>query len=188
MRIPVKAAFVAAAVAVALPTAACSNSERDAPASAMTESAPVGGGPAAAGRQCTVDDITVTGTAGQKPTITIPANCSPPSQLLTKDLSGGTGATVKPGDHVEVNYDLVSWSDRTEQDTSWKGGSATPFPVDNIGQAKLIQGWNEGLIGAKQGGRRLLVVPPDKGYPNGAGPIKPGETLVFVIDVVKTGR
>jgi peptidylprolyl isomerase len=185
MRIPVRVAFLTAAAAVAVSTAACSNSERDAPASASTESAPV---VPAAGRQCTVDDITVNGQMGQKPTINVPANCSPPSQLVDKDLTNGTGPSVKPGDHVEVNYDLVTWSDRTEQDSSWQGGTATPMAIDNIGQAKLIEGWNEGLIGAKQGGRRLLVVPPDKGYPNGSGPIKPGETLVFVIDVVKVGR
>jgi peptidylprolyl isomerase len=185
MRIPVRVAFLTAAAAVAVSTAACSNSERDAPASASTESASVA---PAAGRQCTVDDVTVTGPAGQKPTINIPAGCSPPSQLAVKDLSNGSGPAVKPGDHVEVNYDLVTWSDRTEQDSSWQGATATPLSVDNIGQAKLIQGWNEGLIGARQGGRRLLLVPPAKGYPNGSGPIKPGETLVFVIDVVKTGK
>jgi peptidylprolyl isomerase len=52
----------------------------------------------------------------------------------------------------------------------------------------VIDGWNEGLLGMKEGGRRLLVVPPDKGYGQGGNGIRPGETLVFVVDAVKVTR
>jgi peptidylprolyl isomerase len=50
----------------------------------------------------------------------------------------------------------------------------------------VIQGWNQGLVGAKVGGRRLLVIPASLGYgQQGRMPdIAPGETLVFVVDVV----
>ena len=54
-----------------------------------------------------------------------------------------------------------------------------------MGRAQVIDGWNEGLLGMKQGGRRLLVVPPDKGYGQGGNGIRPGETLVFVVDAVQ---
>ena len=82
-----------------------------------------------------------------------------------------------------VNYVGVSWSTKKEFDASW---GRSPFPVENVGQAGVIAGWNEGLIGMKEGGRRQLIIPPDKAYGDtGQGDIKPGETLVFVVDAVK---
>ena len=90
------------------------------------------------------------------------------------------------GADMQAHYDLVSWSDGKELDSSWKRGA--PFPLKDVGHAQVIDGWNEGLIGMKQGGRRLLVVPPDKGYgSSGGGPVKPGETLLFVVDAVRVG-
>ena len=51
--------------------------------------------------------------------------------------------------------------------------------------AGVIAGWQQGLPGAKVGGRRLLVIPADLGYgPNGSGPIGPNETLIFVVDII----
>ena len=61
-----------------------------------------------------------------------------------------------------------------------------PFTVAPLGRASVISGWNQGLVGAKVGGRRLLVIPPDLGYgaQGASGVIAPNETLVFVVDVV----
>ena len=57
-----------------------------------------------------------------------------------------------------------------------------------LGQAGVIQGWNEGLVGMKKGGRRLLIIPPELGYgASGQGPIGPNETLVFVVDAAQVG-
>jgi peptidylprolyl isomerase len=39
-------------------------------------------------------------------------------------------------------------------------------------------------VGIKQGGRRLLIIPPDLAYGDGGGQMKPNETLVFVTDAV----
>jgi peptidylprolyl isomerase len=152
-------------------------------ASSQNAAAPVQDGPT-----CSADDVVVTGAFGQRPTITIPSGCTPPTQLVIKDLiKGGSDRAVQAGDHLRVNYQLVSWSDRREVDSSFAPGRS-PLPVDNIGQAALVQGWNEGLIGVKEGGRRLLIVPPDKGYGvKGNPPIKGGETLVFVVDTVEVG-
>lgn len=134
--------------------------------------------------ECTADNVTVAGEPNAKPQITLPDNCSAPTTLLFEDVVPGTGAEVTPGANLVAHYTLVSWSDRVEQDSSWQRGE--PFPLENVGQASVIDGWNEGLIGLKQGGRRLLIVPPDKGYgAQGQGPIKPNETLVFVIDAVQ---
>jgi peptidylprolyl isomerase len=58
-----------------------------------------------------------------------------------------------------------------------------------LGQGQVIPGWEQGLQGMKQGGRRLLVIPPALGYGStGSGAkIKPNETLIFVIDLRKKG-
>jgi peptidylprolyl isomerase len=134
--------------------------------------------------ECTADNVTVAGAPNAKPQITLPDNCSAPTTLLVKDVVAGTGAEITQGANMLAHYTLMTWSDRAEVDSSWQRGD--PFPLENIGQASVIAGWNEGLIGLKQGGRRLLIVPPDKGYgPQGQGPIKPNETLVFVIDAVQ---
>jgi len=136
----------------------------------------------AAGRPtCTADDITVQGAFGAKPTVAIPDTCTPPAKLVTKDLSTGTGALVQKGNTVQTDYLLVTWSDKQVLDTSFGRG---PFPVQDVGHAQVIDGWNQGLIGMKQGGRRLLIVPPDLGYGQGGNGIQPNETLVFVIDAV----
>ncbi|HEY0453885.1 FKBP-type peptidyl-prolyl cis-trans isomerase [Actinophytocola sp.] len=135
--------------------------------------------------ECTADDITVSGAAGAKPKITVPDTCSPPTKLLSKDLTPGTGPEATPGSTVQTNYLLMTWSDKHEVDTTWQEGRG-PFPLENVGKAQVIPGWNQGMIGIKQGGRRLLVIPPDLGYgAQGQPPVQPNETLVFVVDAVQ---
>ena len=61
-----------------------------------------------------------------------------------------------------------------------------PFEF-KLGAGQVIPGWDEGLVGLRKGGRRLLIIPPDMGYgPNGTpdGAIQPNETLIFVVDRV----
>lgn len=135
-----------------------------------------------AARECTADDITVTGAFGAKPTITIPDTCSAPTRLVTKDLAQGTGATAQAGSTLQMNYDLVTWSDKVDQQNSF---GSSPFSF-SLGEGTAIPGWDQGLEGIRQGGRRLLVIPPNLGYgARGNGPIKPNETLVFVVDAVQ---
>jgi peptidylprolyl isomerase len=135
--------------------------------------------------ECTADDITVAGEAGAKPTITLPDSCSPPTELISADLTPGTGPEATPGSTVQTHYLLMTWSDGQEVDTSWQEGRG-PFPLENVGQAQVIDGWNQGMIGIRQGGRRLLVIPPELGYgEQGQPPVQPNETLVFVVDAVE---
>lgn len=131
---------------------------------------------------CKVDDFKVTGDFGAVPKVEIPA-CKPTDELLVKDLVQGTGAEVKTGTTATVNYQLTTFSDKKVLDSSFDRGQ--PFDVENVGQAPVIDGWNEGIVGLKEKGRRLLIVPPAKGYGQGGQGIKPNETLVFVIDGVK---
>ena len=82
-----------------------------------------------------------------------------------------------------VNYVGMNFSNGQEFDASWDTGA--PFPVQ-LGTGSVIAGWEKGLIGIKEGGRRKLVIPPELGYGAQGFPpsIPPNETLVFVIDAV----
>jgi peptidylprolyl isomerase len=164
------AAFLSLSV---LATSACGDDGED-KAADTSSSAPT--------KECTVDDITVEGDFGTTPTITIPDDCTPPSTLLSKDLVTGTGPAAKAGDTVETNYHLVTWSDKQVLDSSFERGQT--FPLENLGNAPVIDGWNQGLVGVQKGTRRLLVVPPDLGYGQGGNGVAPNETLVFVVDAV----
>jgi peptidylprolyl isomerase len=121
----------------------------------------------------------VTGDAGAAPTIAAPTG-TPPTTLQTQDIIVGTGAEVVATSTLTVHYTLMAWSTGTVIESSWTGGQPATFPLANV-----IAGWQQGLPGAKVGGRRLLVIPADLGYgPNGSGPIGPNETLIFVVDII----
>ena len=118
-----------------------------------------------------------------KPTVKIPATL--PTALVVTELRPGTGEPSKAGDKVVVHYVGVRSVDGTEFDSSYDRGS--PFAVENVGQASVIDGWNEGLIGVKTGEQLQLDIPADKAYgdnPNPGGVIQAGDALTFVIDVV----
>lgn len=117
-----------------------------------------------------------------KPSVTIPDG-PPPADLATEDLTLGTGAEATPGKTVDVQYVGVSWSTKQEFDASWGRGSPFSFP---LGAGRVIKGWDQGVAGMKVGGRRRLVIPPSLGYGDrgAGGAIKPGETLVFVVDLI----
>ena len=120
----------------------------------------------------------VEGEYGAVPLITLPGG-EPPSSLQTQDLVIGTGKEVEASSTLTVNYSLVTWSDERAIESSFSSAPAT-FPLSGV-----IMGWQQGLLGVREGGRRLLVIPPDLGYGSQqAGPIKPNETLVFVVDVI----
>ena len=121
----------------------------------------------------------VTGEYGVNPDIIIPDQ-DPPSELASIDLVVGSGKVVEATSTLTVNYSLVTWSDRAPIESSFTSAPAT-FPLSGV-----ITGWQQGLVGAKEGSRRLLVIPPDLGYgASGAGPIAPNETLVFVVDIIE---
>jgi peptidylprolyl isomerase len=191
MRNLAKIVVVTAAV---LSVAACGQKNVDATSgsggtpspSAAPATGPVAGPTMAKLPGCTADDVKVDGAFGVKPTITIPSTCSAPTKLLFKDLTPGSGAAAKAGDTLTANYLLETWSDKNIVDNSFDRKET--FPVQNLGQAQVIQGWNDGLIGEKKGARRLLIVPPAEGYgAQGQDPVKPNETLVFVVDAVDVG-
>ncbi|HVE64193.1 MAG TPA: FKBP-type peptidyl-prolyl cis-trans isomerase [Mycobacteriales bacterium] len=120
-----------------------------------------------------------------KPTVTIPAGPAPTS-LAVDDLVVGDGAEAAPGKPISVQYVGVSYSNGKEFDSSWNSGSPFDF---TLGAGKVIAGWDEGIVGMKVGGRRQLTIPADKAYGAQGFPpvIAPGETLVFVVDLLRVG-
>jgi peptidylprolyl isomerase len=122
----------------------------------------------------------VTGSAGSAPIIAAPHGTAP-SVLETQDIIVGSGATAVATSTLTVHYTLMAWSTGKVVESSWTSGQPATFPL-----AQVIPGWQKGIPGMKEGGRRLLVIPPSLGYgAAGAGPIGPNETLIFVVDLVK---
>lgn len=102
-------------------------------------------------------------------------------QIVSDDVVLGTGAEVKTGDTVSVHY-IGTLQNGTEFDNSYKKG--TPFEF-KVGEGRVIKGWDQGLIGMKVGGQRILVIPPSLAYGAQAiGPIPANSTLVFAIELI----
>jgi len=136
--------------------------------------------------ECTADDIKVTGAAGKHPEITVPKNCSAPTKLIVEDLAPGTGPAANKGAQLQAHYALTAWSTGQEIETSYPPSGQGPLDVPTVGSG-LIEAWNQGLVGMKQGARRLIISPPELAYA-GSGNELQDETLVFVIDAVKVTR
>jgi peptidylprolyl isomerase len=107
----------------------------------------------------------------------------PPADLQIEDITIGEGDEAKPGQYVSVHYVGVAHSSGKEFDASYNRGEPFQFP---LGGGQVITGWDQGVVGMKVGGRRRLTIPPHLGYGDrgAAGVIKPGETLIFVVDLL----
>ncbi|MEU2949964.1 FKBP-type peptidyl-prolyl cis-trans isomerase [Streptomyces xanthochromogenes] len=117
-----------------------------------------------------------------KPEIDFPEG-EPPADLEIKEIWEGDGAVAKAGDFVKVHYVGVAFSSGEEFDASWNRGNPLEF---KLGAGQVIEGWDQGIQGMKVGGRRRLTIPARLAYGDrGAGnAIAPGETLIFVCDLV----
>jgi peptidylprolyl isomerase len=107
----------------------------------------------------------------------------PPSDLVITDITVGDGTEATSGKTVTVHYVGVTHDSGEEFDASWNRGDAFSFP---LGGGRVIAGWDRGVAGMKIGGRRQLVIPPHLAYGDrgAGGVIKPGATLVFVVDLL----
>ncbi len=121
-----------------------------------------------------------------KPEIDFPGD-TPPSELVVEDQWDGDGRAVESGDTIQAHYVGVAWSTGEEFDASWNRGAPLTFQA---GVGQVIQGWDQGLLGMKVGGRRKITIPPRLGYGDqgAGGVIGPGETLIFVVDLVSANR
>ncbi len=104
------------------------------------------------------------------------------AELEISDIAVGTGAKAAGQQMVEVHY--TGWlQDGTKFDSSLDRGQPLAF---QRGAGNVIQGWDQGVVGMKVGGKRRLVIPPhlaygDRGFP---GAIPPNSTLVFEVELV----
>jgi FKBP-type peptidyl-prolyl cis-trans isomerase len=103
--------------------------------------------------------------------------------LKKEDLKVGTGAEATEGKTVEVQY-TGTLTDGTKFDSSRDRNEPFTF---TLGAGQVIKGWDEGVKGMKEGGRRKLTVPPSLGYgAQGAGDkIPPNAVLIFDIELLK---
>lgn len=122
-------------------------------------------------------------TSTGRPVISVLPRDERPNRLVTRDIAIGTGTQAGVGDVLEVNYVGALLSDGTEFDASWNRSQTFFVP---IGMGAVIPGWDQGIVGMREGGRRVLITPPDLAYgSSGAGSsIPPDATLVFVVDLV----
>src|SRR6185437_1820640 len=86
------------------------------------------------------------------------------SKLVVTTLVAGNGPVVKAGDNITVNYIGATYADGKVFDSSWSRKQT--FPIQGIGQASLIEGWNKGLVGVKVGSRVQLDIPKAEAYPD----------------------
>lgn len=105
--------------------------------------------------------------------------------LKTEDLVVGTGAEAKAGDTVTVDYIGVLASTGAGFDNSIDRGQPATFPLDQV-----IVGWQEGIPGMKEGGKRRLYIPAAKAYgEQSPSPLIPANSdLVFDVTLIKVGQ
>ncbi len=105
--------------------------------------------------------------------------------LESTDLVVGTGAEAKPGQRVTVHY--TGWLTSGKEFDSSKGRNE-PFAF-TLGAGQVIKGWDQGVVGMKEGGVRRLTIPPELAYGSRrVGPIPAGSTLVFEVELLKAGN
>jgi len=115
-----------------------------------------------------------------------PSEGNPPEELEITDLVVGDGDEAVAGTSVGVHYVGVSYWSGNTFDASWDRKQVFRF---GLGSGQVIAGWDQGVTGMRVGGRRRLVIPPHLAYGDrgAGGVIRPGETLIFVVDLISVG-
>ncbi|ANN18231.1 hypothetical protein SD37_23040 [Amycolatopsis orientalis] len=136
---------------------------------------------------CPGDRIEISGSAGQRPSITIPRDCAPPSSLAVDDITTGKRGNPVP----EHDDDQLQLTIRTEA-LSWSGKLV--WSTWNLQTApQILQGHSagDGLAGMRPGGRRIIVVPPHHPYwstlhnsPPDTSTWPADDTVVLVVDLI----
>ncbi len=109
-------------------------------------------------------------------------NAEDVDELNIEDITEGSGDEVKSGDTVKVHY-IGTLLDGTKFDSSYEREEAFEF---TIGAGSVIEGWEQGLVGMKVGGKRKLTIPSSMGYgETGSGSIPSNAKLVFEIELIE---
>ena len=119
------------------------------------------------------------------PVVYVAEGATPVRELITAELRGGSGDVAAVDDLITVEYCGVGLSTGALFDASWARGTPATFPLS---QGQLIQGWVDGIPGMQVGERRVLLIPSDLAYGDSPPPgIEPGETLLFVVELLGVG-
>ncbi|TGM33052.1 FKBP-type peptidyl-prolyl cis-trans isomerase [Leptospira levettii] len=103
-------------------------------------------------------------------------------ELLIQDTKQGLGKEAIRGTTVVVHYTGKLTNGKVFDSSVDRG---EPFSFQ-LGQGQVIQGWERGIVGMKEGGKRKLTIPPKFGYGDRAvGPIPANSTLVFDVELIK---
>lgn len=118
-----------------------------------------------------------------KPDFTVDTSAAAPADLVIEDIVVGDGDVAVAGSLVSVHYVGKALSTGEQFDASWDRGQ--PFEFE-LGAGGVIPGWDQGVEGMQVGGRRKLTIPSRLAYGDAGagGVIGPGETLIFVVDLL----
>ena len=111
----------------------------------------------------------------------LPVN-TPEGKVQIEDIKVGEGAEAKNSSSVTVNY-TGTLTDGTKFDSSLDRNQPFTFV---LGDGEVIQGWEQGVLGMKVGGKRKLTIPPSLGYGDqSTGKIPANSTLIFEIELLE---
>ncbi len=104
------------------------------------------------------------------------------TELKVEDIKVGEGTEAKSTDAVQVHYKGTLAQTGVKFDSSYEKGEPVSFKLDGV-----IEGWKEGMVGMKEGGKRRLIIPSEKAYgAQGSPPTIPANAdLVFEVELIK---
>lgn len=131
------------------------------------------------------DDKAAAGNpATEADTNAVAASSKSVSGIQIEDVVVGEGTEAHKGNKVSVNYLGTLASNGKKFDSSYDRNEPFTF---KLGSGQVIEGWEKGIVGMREGGKRILTIPPEKAYgPNGYPPvIPPNATLKFEVELVE---
>jgi FKBP-type peptidyl-prolyl cis-trans isomerase len=127
----------------------------------------------------------VTFDAKGVPTVAKPTGAAP-KKLQIAYLKKGTGATVKSGDTVSVNYSGSVWSTGTVFQSTWSSTGSSPA---SFVTSQVVTGFSKALVGQKVGSEVIVIIPPADGYGSGGNSqigVSGTDDIVFVVQILST--
>lgn len=119
---------------------------------------------------------------------TTPTDTAPITQLQMKDVVVGTGAVAAAGDNVTVKY-VGQLTNGTVFDASANHKETANGFTFPLGGGQVIKGWDQGVAGMKEGGKRVLLIPASLAYGSQAnGPIPADSALIFEVELLKVQK